>query len=199
MDAQTRKLLALIDKTHKKIRSLEAPYRQVRKVRICRKLKKAEGVLYVRKEKKKKGMEVLFVETKPFLTKVLFTDSEVTFYDGETGEVKRRDPREGGVRPSEIWVLGRPVSEIRKHYALTTSPPETEAEREKYLARLELVPRSAKLRKWIRRIRVWARKGDGLGVKVRIVDRTGDYQEFTFDEKKLKLNPELDDDRFRIE
>jgi outer membrane lipoprotein-sorting protein len=197
LDPETKKVLDLLDETHRKIRSFKAPYKQVRKVRICRRLKKAEGALYIQKGKGEKGMKVLFVETKPFRSRLLFTETEVVFQDGETGEVKRRDPGEAGVRPSEIWVLGRPVAEITRHYDVKTVPLE-EKEREKYMAKLELEPRSAKLRKWVRRIWVWARKKDALGVKIRIVDRTGDYQEFTFDEKKLELNPELEDALFRI-
>ncbi|MHC4598061.1 MAG: LolA family protein [Planctomycetota bacterium] len=222
LDEATRTLLERLDKIHKRILALKAPYKQVRKVRISKSLRKAEGVLYIKKGPKKRSMKVLFVETKPFRSRALFTDKEVVFEDGETGEVKRRDPRQGGVKPSEIWVLGRPAAEIVKHYTPKAVPldvePEGEkgrsasaedvgagasadrgGEGEKYEAKLELVPKSKKIRKWVQRILVWMRKGDALGTRVRIVDKTGDYQEFTFDEKKLEINPELKDDLFEIE
>lgn len=201
LDAETRAVLDLLDKTHEKIQSLEAPFAQVRKVRISRKLRKAKGTLYVRKgtEEGGLGMEVLFVETEPFRSKVLFTDKEVVYLDEESGEVKRQDPRQGGVKPSEIWVLGRRASEIEKHYAASLLAVETPEEAERYLGILKLVPRSENLRKWVREVRVWMRKSDALGVKVRITDKTGDYQEFSFDEERLRINPELEDVLFVIE
>ncbi|MHC4778343.1 MAG: LolA family protein, partial [Planctomycetota bacterium] len=194
-------------KTHSKIRALEAPFSQLKKVSLSRKPRKSGGILYIRKEPGKASMKVLFVvKTEPFRSKVLFTDEEVVFHDIESGEITRRDPRQGGVKPSEIWVMGRPVSEIVKHYTPRVVPLEGEGEEggekgeaEKYMAKLELVPKSKKVRKWVRCVLVWLRKKDALGTRVRIVDRSGDYQEFSFDEKKLEINPELEDDLFEIE
>ncbi|MHC5037792.1 MAG: LolA family protein [Planctomycetota bacterium] len=215
LDAATKKILERLDQTHKKILSFQADYHQVRKVRISRRLRKAKGVLYIQKVKEKgeKGeeerMKVLFVETEPFRSKVLFTDTEVVFLDEESGEIQRRDPRQGGVKPSEIWVLGRPASQIEKHYTPRFIPRQEkeegeggkaeEGEEPVYLGKLELIPTSDKIRKWVRRIDVWLRTEDALGVKVRIVDRRGDYQEFVFDPKTIVFNPDLKEDRFKIE
>lgn len=210
-DPETRRLLALLDRTHAKIESLEAPYRQIRKVRISRRLRKSKGTLYLRKKEKpaaeggekKVVVEVLFVEEEPFESKALFTDEEVVFYDGESGEVRRRDPAQGGVKPSEIWVLGRPLKEIRKHYEIHRAAEEERAEEppedlETYPALLVFEPRSEKLKKWVRKVLVWLRGGDALATKVRIVDHTGDWQEFVFDEDRIRVNPELDAGLFDI-
>jgi len=196
LDAETKRVLEILDGTHKKISSFQADYEQVRKVRISRNPRKSKGTFYLRKSADGKGMDVLFVETEPFRSKALFTETEVAFLDEETGEVRRDDPRKGMVKPSEIWVMGRPVSEIRVSYDPKALP--LEKGEEGYLAKLELVPRSEKVRRWVRRVVVWMRAGDGLGIKVRIVDKTGDYQEFAFDEKSLRINPQLPDERFKI-
>ncbi|GEM_PF-3175160 len=213
LDPETRKILERMDETHGTLRSLTTPYRQRRKVRISKRLRKSRGVLTIRKEGPKKGMKVLFDTKEPFRSKVLFTEEEVVFFDQETGEVKRRDPSQGGVRPSEIWVLGRPVSTILDHYLVRRLPlseeeawepreDEDEEEREErppdYAAKLELVPKAKKIRKWIKRILVWLRPGDALGTKVRLVDRRGDWQEFLFDAEEMEINPELDEDVFEI-
>lgn len=197
IDEKTRALLDKVDKIHRKITSFRAEYKQVRKVRISRRLRKSEGVLFIRKRPEKKSMDVLFVEEKPFLSKVLFSETEVVFYDGETGEIKRRDPREGSVKPSEIWVLGRPVTDIVKLYtprklALT----DKEKEDDDYAGKLELVPRTRKIGKWVKRVVIWMREEDGLGVRVRIEDHRKGYQEFTFVD--VDINPDLDEDTFKI-
>ena len=198
LDPETRKVLDLIDATHRKIESFSAEYRQVRKVKIRRNPVISTGSIYVKKQGEGKSMKVLFVEEKPSKSRVLFTDEEIVFQDCQTGEVKRNDPRQGSVQPSEIWVLGRPVIDIVRFYEPKLLPAQ-EDESEKYMGRLELVPVSEKVRKWVKRIVVWMRPGDALGVKVRIEDHGGDYQEFDFDQGRLKMNPELADDLFKIE
>jgi outer membrane lipoprotein-sorting protein len=196
LDAETKRVLEIMDGAHRKIVSFQADYEQIRKVRISKNPRKSKGTFYLRKSADGKGMDVLFVETEPFRSKALFTDTEVVFLDEETGDVRRDDPRKGAVKPSEIWVMGRPVSEIRNSYDPKALP--LEKGEEGYMAKLELVPRSEKIRRWVKRVVVWMRNGDGMGTRVRIVDKTGDYQEFLFDEESLKINPDLPDDRFKI-
>jgi len=197
LDQATRKILDLMDKTHGGIKSFSSGYRQVRKVRIRRTPVVSSGSIHIVKRGEGAGMKVLFVEEKPSKSKVLFTDEEVVMLDCATGEIKRNDPRRGSVRPSEIWVLGRPVLDIVRFYEPKLLEP-PEEDRETYLGLLELVPVSEKVRKWVKRIVIWLRPDDALGLKVRIEDRNGDYQEFDFSGGKPKINPEQDPDLYEI-
>jgi outer membrane lipoprotein-sorting protein len=195
-DAETRRVMDLLDGAHKKITSFQADYEQIRKVKISRKPRKSKGTFYLRKSADGKSTDVLIVEREPFRSRALFTETEVALLDEESGEIRREDPRKGTVKPSEIWVMGRPSSEIRKYYDPKALP--LEKGEEAFVAKLELTPRSEKVRKWVQRVIVWMRPEDGMGIRVRIVDKTGDYQEFIFDPEGLRINPELKGELFKI-
>jgi len=191
------RILARLDKTNRNLKTLEAPYRQLRKVRISRRLRKAWGIFRLEKRPAPAGMRVLFEETRPHQMKLLFTDRRVVYHDLVSGKVEEHDPRKGGVRPSEIWILGRPLTDLRKSYTFALL---TLGEKEKgaYSACLKLVPKGKKLRKWVREMHIWLDPKDYLPLRVKIIDPSGEYQEFIFEAGKIKRNHKIDPKAFVI-
>jgi outer membrane lipoprotein-sorting protein len=195
-DPRLEKALTELDRTSRGTRTLAAPYVQKRKVRISRRIRKAEGIFYLEKPPKT-GMRILFVETKPHRMKLLFTDDRVVFLDQESGKKDVRDPRKGGVRPSEVWVLGRSRKDLEKSYTFSLGTLD-EKEKETYAECLVLTPRSKKVGKWVKELRIWLRKKTWMPLRVRMVDPSGEYQEFLFDEKKLLRNRKIDPKVFDV-
>jgi len=111
--------------------------------------------------------------------------------------VEERDPRQGGVRPSELWVVGRPLAELKKGYAFALAKL-TEKEAKLYGAHLILTPRSKKIRKWVTEMHVWLGKKRAIPLRVKLVDPRKEWQEFVFDPAKLKVNAKLDAKLFAV-
>ena len=190
--------LAMLDRSNRAIRTLRVPYVQERKVRISRRLRKASGRFTLEIRKAPLGPRVLFEETKPHRMDLLFTDTKVVFHDAVRGQIDVCDPRKGGVKPSEIWVIGRPLSELRKQYTITMSTM-TAAETKIYLTKLRMVPRSQAVLKWVKELFVWLRVGDALPLKTMIISPSGEYQIFTFQADRLERNVRLDPGTFSLE
>jgi hypothetical protein len=190
--------LAQLDRSNRTIRTLRVPYVQVRKVRISRRLRKASGRFVMEIRKAPLGPRILFEETKPHRMDLLFTDTKVVFRDKATGRIDVRDPRKGGVRPSEIWVIGRPLTELKKHFTISLVP-RAEKEKKTSMAKLRFVPRSKKVQKWVKELFIWLRPGDALPLKTKVVSPSGEYQTFTFQADRLERNVRLDPSTFALE
>ncbi len=192
------KALKTLDVANSRIKTMTVPYVQHRKVRISRKIRKAEGVLRLEKRPLPAGLRVLFEETSPHRMKLLFTDEAVVFRDMETDKIETYDPRKGGIRPSEIWIMGRPIEDLRKSWEFVLGVLEGEGS-ESFSAMLKLVPKKKDLAKWVKEMHVWLSAKDGMPVKVKIIDPKEEYQEFVFDAAKLEMNKPIDPAVFDVE
>ncbi len=190
--------LAALDKLNARLTTLVVPYVQNRKVRISKKIRKSEGVMLLEKRPAPAGIRILFEETVPHRMKLLFTDDAVVFRDLETDKVEVFDPKKGGVRPSEMWILGRPMEDLRKCWTFRLGTLEEE-EKKSFSALLVLAPKKKDLEKWVKEMHVKLSAKDSMPMNVKIIDPRDEYQEFVFDTAKQKMNGKISAEAFDVE
>jgi outer membrane lipoprotein-sorting protein len=188
------KVLTQMDAAAKSFRTTEAKVVWDQYQRVINESETQKGKIYFRREGGEIQMAADFVE--PDRKYVIYSGGKVQVYQPKIDQVNEYNPGKNRSEVESFLVLGFGGSGhgLLKSYDLKFLGPETvngiEAEK------LELIPKSARLKNNIARILLWIDPARGISVQQQLYEPSGDYRMAKYSD--IQINQKLPDNAFKL-
>lgn len=188
-------ILARMDAAARGFQAMTADIRKVQHTHVINADDEEEGRVMV-KRTGKKGLRMLTELTKPDEKAVAFDGARLELFYPKLNKVDVYDAGRGKGLVEQFFLLGfgMPRADLERDYAVTLGGEETVAGQT--AVRLELIPKSAELKKHIRKAELWILPSSGNPVQQKFHQSGGDYHVVTY--TNLKINPALTDQMLRL-
>jgi outer membrane lipoprotein-sorting protein len=187
-------VLAQMDAAAKNFRSAEASLVSDQYQKVIDETDTQKGRVYFRRQDREIQMAADFIQ--PDIKYVLYNGGKVQVYQPKIDQVteynagKNRSDLEGFL----VLGFGGSGQDLLKSYDVTYVGAETVNGTQ--TAKLELVPKSAKLRNNIARITLWIDPARGVSVQQQFFEPSGDYRLAKYSD--IQLNQKLPDGAFKL-
>jgi outer membrane lipoprotein-sorting protein len=153
-----------------------------------------KGTVYFRRQDK--GIEMMADITEPEAKSVLFSGGKLQVYEPKIERLTPYDPGKNRAELENFLVLGfgGRGHDLLKSYDVRSLGSEKVLDVN--AAKLELVPKSAKLRNNVARILLWIDPARGVSVQQQFFEPSGDYRLAKY--SQIQLNQKLADNVFRL-
>ncbi len=154
------------------------------------------GRIYYRRSGKDKDIEMMAEITKPDRKYVLFTDGKIRVYQPKVDQVTLYDAGKNKTEVETYLVLGFGGSgeDMQKSFTVTYLGPETI--NGVATAKLQLVPKSDKVRNTFAKILLWIDLERGISVQQQFFEPQGDYRLAKY--SSIKVNDKIPNDVFQL-
>jgi outer membrane lipoprotein-sorting protein len=188
-------VLTRMDQTAEKFKTTEAEFVWDQFQAVVNETETQRGTLYFRRAKS--GIEMAAHITQPSEKYVLFNDSKVRVYqppplDQET--VYDTGKNKGDVESFMVLGFGGRGHDLQKSF--TVRYVGMEEAQGVNAAKLELVPKSAKLRNIFSKILLWIDPARGVSVQQDLIDRDGNYRLAKY--SHIQINGKIPDNAFKL-
>lgn len=190
-------VLALLDKTSASFRSLQTNFVWDQYEKVVDEHDIQSGVMYFRRSGK--NVDVAADILQPEHKKLLFTGVDLKVYNFRTHQVesypaKNRDE----IESSLALGFGGSGSDLKKNFDLRYAGTETIDGRQTY--KLELTPKSQKVRGMFRLVTLWIDQQTGMSLQQKAMEGQYDYRLAKYPFANMKINPsKLPSDAFKLE
>jgi outer membrane lipoprotein-sorting protein len=190
----TQEVLARLDREAAAFRQVTARLTRATHTAVLNDTTKETGQMWLRRA----GKNVLV------RTEMADPDPRSYSFDGSTGQLYY--PK---INTVQIWELGKSRSlvdqllllgfgssgkELAKNYTIAAAGEETVGGRS--ATRIELTPKSAKLKEQFEKVELWIAPGAGYPIQQKFHQPGGDYYLVTYSD--VRINPELPESAFRL-
>ena len=192
--AQLEHVLAQMDAAARNFKTTEASLVSDQYERVINETETQRGKIYFRREGGEIQMAADFVE--PDRKYVIYSGGKVQVYQPKIDQVNEYNPGKNRSDVESFLVLGFGGSghDLLKSYDVKLLGPETAngvaAEK------LELIPKSARLRNNIARILLWIDPARGVSVQQQFFEPGGDYRLAKYSE--IQINQKLSENAFKL-
>lgn len=186
--ARAEQILQRLDRAQAVIRTLRARIVERRELAVLENAEVLRGTLYF---------------ARPGRVRWEYDDPERRIYVLDDGELvglipgrrraERLDVSRRQDRIERMLALGQPAEDLRREFRIEAGDHDEALDADE----LRLVPRSRRVRRRVRELRLWVDRSTGLLDRIRFVTGSGDV--VTLDIDRLEINPELPADLFRLE
>src|SRR6266536_2446496 len=192
--AGLNRILSQMDATAKNFRSAEASLVSDQYQKVIDETETQKGKVYFRREGAEVQMAADFVE--PDKKYVLYSGGKVQVYQPKIDQVNEYNvgKNRGDVESFLVLGFGGNGHELLKSYDVKYLGPETANGTE--AGKLELVPKSARLRNNIARIWLWIDPAKGVAVQQQFFEPGGDYRLAKY--SQIQINQKLPDNAFKL-
>ncbi len=154
-----------------------------------------KGRIYFRR-KSRNNVDAAFNITSPAPKQVVYKDGKLSMYEPRTDQLTVREVGKNKADVEAFLSLGFGASgdDLRRDYEVTM--PGWETVDGIRTAKLELVPRSEKLKETYSNIILWIDPERDVLMKQQFIERSGDYRLARY--MNMKLNANISDDVFKI-
>jgi outer membrane lipoprotein-sorting protein len=154
------------------------------------------GTIYYRRSGKDKDIEMMADITKPDRKYVLFSDGKIRVYQPKPDQVTIYDAGRNKTEVETYLVLGFGGSgeDMQKSFTVTYLGPETI--NGVPTAKLQLVPKSDKVRNTFAKILLWIDLDRGISVQQQFFEPQGDYRLAKY--SSIKVNDRISSDVFQL-
>jgi len=154
------------------------------------------GTIYYRRTGKDKDIEMMADITKPDRKYVLFSDGKIRVYQPKPDQVTIYDAGKNRTEVESYLVLGFGGSgeDMEKAFTVTYLGPETI--NGVATAKLQLVPKSEKVRNTFAKILLWIDLDRGISVQQQFFEPQGDYRLAKY--SSIKVNDKISNDVFQL-
>ncbi len=192
--AGLNRILSQMDATAKNFRSAEASLVSDQYQKVIDETETQKGKVYFRREGAEVQMAADFVE--PDKKYVLYSGGKVQVYQPKIDQVNEYNvgKNRGDVESFLVLGFGGNGHELLKSYDVKYLGPETANGTE--AGKLELVPKSARLRNNIARIWLWIDPAKGVSVQQQFFEPGGDYRLAKY--SQIQINQKLPDNAFKL-
>ena len=188
------KVLTQMDTAAKSFRTTEAKVVWDQYQKVINEAETQKGKIYFRREGGEIQMAADFVE--PDRKYVIYSGGKVQVYQPKIDQVNEYNPVKNRSEVESFLVLGFGGGGhgLLKSYDLKFLGPETvnDIETEK----LELIPKSARLKNNIARILLWIDPARGISVQQQFFEPSGDYRMAKYSD--IQINQKLPDNAFKL-
>ena len=188
------KVLTQMDAAAKSFRSTEAKVVWDQYQRVINESETQKGKIYFRREGGEIQMAADFVE--PDRKYVIYSGGKVQVYQPKIDTVNEYNPGKNRSEVESFLVLGFGGSGhgLLKSYDVKFLGPETVNGIE--VEKLELIPKSARLKNNIARILLWIDPARGISVQQQFFEPSGDYRMAKYSD--IQINQKLPDNAFKL-
>lgn len=194
-DAGLEAILAKLDETGAKFRTAEAKFTWTMFNSVINDVAETQtGTIYFRRSAKDVQMAAYI--DKPDTKQVIFSEGKIKVYQPKTAIVDVYDASAHREEFETFLVLGFGSSgeDIRKSFDVNYSGEETIDGTE--AAKLELVPKSEKIKQHFPQIILWIDPQRGISVQEKLLEANGDYRLAKYFD--IKLNQKIPDKFFKL-
>ena len=187
-------VLKQMDATAERFRSAEADLSSVQYTKVINESETQKGKIYFRRQDHEMPMAVDFYE--PDKKYVLYTGGKVQVYQPKIDQVTEYNPGKNRADVESFLVLGFGGSghELLRSYDVTYAGSEKIDNIE--TAKLQLVPKSQRVRSNFDRIILWIDPSSGVSVQQQFFEPGGDYRLAKYSD--IKLNQKINDNVFKL-
>ncbi len=188
------RVLAEMDTAAKNFRSTEASFVWDQYQKVIDETDTQKGKIYFRRQDNETQMAADIVE--PDKKYIVYTGGKVQVYQPKIDQVTEYNPGKNRSDLESFLVLGFGGSghDLLKSYDVKYLGPETVNGTE--AAKLELIPKSPRLRNNIARILLWVDPARGVSVQQQFFEPGGDYRLAKYSD--IQLNQKLSDSAFKL-
>ena len=188
------RVLAQMDTTAKNFRSTEASFVWDQYQKVIDETDTQKGKIYFRRQDSETQMAADIAE--PDKKYVLYSGGKVQVYQPKIDQVTEYNPGKNRNNLESFLVLGFGGSghDLLKSYDVKYLGSETVNGIE--TVKLELIPKSLKLRNNIARILLWIDPARGVSVQQQFVEPSGDYRLAKYSD--IQVNQKLPDNAFKL-
>jgi outer membrane lipoprotein-sorting protein len=158
-----------------------------------------EGTIYFRRQSKSEvqmAADIKKANGRPIAKVVLFTDGKVRLYEPAIDRVTEYDAGKNKAEFESFLVLGFGGSGHDLLKSFDVKYADTEQVQGVNAAKLDLTPKSQKVRGMFDRIILWIDPVKGVSVQQQFFDRDGNYRLAKY--SNIKLNEKISDDVFKL-
>jgi len=191
---ETRKVLALIDQTGKKLIDLSADIKQTKVTLVVNDTSTETGKLHLKRTKNNNRTRIDY--EKPEAKVLLIDRGKVLIYEPKIKRLQEVDLGKDRAQAEFLLTgVGQSSESLTKTYNVRFL--KDEAINGAKTSILELKPKSEKVSSMFSTILLWIDHASGLPVQTRLTESSGDY--LTFLLENIKMNPKLADKLFKLD
>lgn len=192
--AELNRVLTLMDTTAQNFRSAEANFVWDQYQKVINETDSQKGKIYYRRQNQE--MQIAIEISEPERKSVLYSGGKVRMYQPKIDQVTEYDAGKNKSDVEGFLALGFGGSgrDLQKSYEVKYVGKETVAGVE--AEKLELVPKSAKVRNNISRFLLWIDPARGVSVQQQLFEPSGDYRLSKYSD--IQINQKVPDDVFKL-
>jgi outer membrane lipoprotein-sorting protein len=193
-ESELEAILNRMDAAAAGFRSAQANFVWDQYQRVVDETDSQKGAVYFRRQDK--GIEMMADITEPEAKSVLFSGGKLQVYEPKIERLTPYDPGKNRAELENFLVLGfgGRGHDLLKSYDVRYEG--SEKVQDVNAAKLELVPKSAKLRNNVARILLWIDPARGVSVQQQFFEPSGDYRLAKY--SQIQLNQKLADNVFKL-
>jgi outer membrane lipoprotein-sorting protein len=187
-------VLARMDKAAKGFKSATADLKQVEYTAVIKESTEESGVLRIKRNSR--NVTAITEYSKPEPHAVLFKDKEAQVYSPKAKMDQIYDLAKftSTVDQFVLLAFGTSGEELRRNYDVKLGGPETVGSTA--TSRLELIPKSAEVKRLFSKFELWVPEGQGNAIREKLTAPSGDY--YLLEYSNVKLNVALPDSVFDL-
>jgi outer membrane lipoprotein-sorting protein len=192
--AELNRVLAQMDANSQSFRSAEANFVWDQYQKVINETDSQKGKIYYRRQNQ--DMQIAIDITEPERKTVLYTGGKVRMYQPKIDQVTEYDAGKNKSDVEGFLALGFGGSgrDLQKSYDMKYLGKETVGGVE--ATKLELVPKSAKVRNNISRFLLWIDPVRGVSIQQQLFEPSGDYRLSKYSD--IQVNQKVPDDVFKL-
>ena len=192
--AKLEKVLQLMDKTAASFHTLQTEFKWDQFMRVVSSHDEQSGVMYFRRTKK--DVEMAAVIKQPALKYVLYKGGTAKVYEPKINQVTEYDVGKNQADFQTYLVLGfgGGGEDLKKSFDVRYAGTEQVQGINAY--KLELVPRSPKVRNTFSLITLWIDPARGIALRQKFQEPSGDYRQAEY--SNIQMNQKLPNDAFSL-
>jgi outer membrane lipoprotein-sorting protein len=198
-NAALDKVLTAMDRQAAAFRNAQANFVWDQYTRVVDDHDIQEGTIYFRRLQKNEvqmAADITQANGKPIAKVVLFTDGKVKLYEAKIDRVTEYDAGKNKAAFESFLVLGFGGSGHDLLKSFEVKYDGTEKVQGVEAAKLDLTPKSPKVRGMFNRIILWIDPARGISVQQQFFDPDGNYRLAKYSD--IKLNEKINDDVFKL-
>lgn len=190
---ETRKVLALIDQSGKKLVDLSADIKQTKVTLVVNDTSSETGKLYLKRTNNNNRTRIDY--EKPETKTLLIDGGKVLIYEPKIKRLQEVDLGKNRAQAEFLLTgVGQSSESLTNSYDVRFLKEETVSGAKTSL--LELKPKSEKVSSMFSVILLWIDHTSGLPIQTRLTESSGDY--LTLLLENIKINPKLSDKLFKL-
>jgi outer membrane lipoprotein-sorting protein len=193
--ASTQSVLEQLDRAATSFRGMTARLNKSSFTAIIKETVEESGRIALRVDKKNSVSALLQFEA-PDVKSIAFRDKKAQIYLPKINTVQEYDLGKYDALLSQGLLIGfaTPIKELERKYRISVAGGESIEGRKCH--KLELLPTTAAIKQHIVRIELWIAENDGLPVRQKLHQPSGDFTQIFYTD--MKLEPALTDDQVRL-
>lgn len=198
-NAELEKLLITMDQQAAAFKNAQADFVWDQYTKVVDDHDLQEGTIYFRRQSKtdvQMAAEIRKANGKPIAKVVLFADGKVRLYETKIDQVTEYDAGKNKADFESFLVLGFGGSGHELSKSFDVKYAGTEQVQGVNAVKLELTPKSQRVKSMFERIVLWIDPAKGVSVQQQFFDRDGNYRLAKY--SNIKLNEKINDDMFRL-